>query len=90
MRVYSGGVFNEGSKSKAPGTAGCRAERDSGNSSTTDSRKSYSSIISLAQESKKMRTSPLLFPETLLFFGSTRLAYGALLTSSHRAEDYSL
>lgn len=90
MRVYSRGVFNEGAKSKAPGTAGCRAERDPANSPATDSRKSYSSIILLAQESKKMRTSPLFFPEILLFIGSTRLAYGALLTSSHRAEDRSL
>lgn len=83
-------MLNEGSKSKAPGTAGYRAERYPSNSPVRDSRKSYSSIILLAQESKKTRTSPLLFPETLLFIGSTRLAYGALLTSSHRAEDFSL
>lgn len=66
--------------SKVPCTAGCRAERYSTNSLARDSRKSYFSIILLAQESKKMRTSPLLFTETLLFIRSTRLAYGALLT----------
>lgn len=71
---------NEGSKSKAPCTAGCRAERYPANSPARDSRKSYFSIILLAQESKKVRTSPLLFPETLLFIRSTGLAYRALLT----------